>query len=75
MFVVDDDSVRNALARLVRSAGYRVETFGSATAFRDRVGSNTCPACLILDVQLPHVSGLELQRKLAAALPVIFVTG
>jgi FixJ family two-component response regulator len=76
VFVVDDDeSVCRALARLIQSAGYRVETFGSARAFLDRVRADTCPACLVLDIQLPDLSGLELQRELHAALPIIFITG
>jgi FixJ family two-component response regulator len=76
VFVVDDDdSVRRALARLIQSAGYRVETFGSAHAFLDRMRADICPACLVLDIQLPDLSGLELQRELNAALPIIFITG
>ncbi|WP_341317734.1 response regulator [Paraburkholderia sp. IMGN_8] len=76
VFVVDDDdAVRRALARLIQSAGYRVETFGSARAFLDRMRADTCPACLVLDIQLPDLSGLELQRELNAALPIIFITG
>lgn len=76
VFVVDDDdSVCRALARLIQSAGYRVATFGSARAFLDSVRADTCPACLVLDIQLPDLSGLELQRELDAALPIIFITG
>ncbi|MGF6901440.1 response regulator transcription factor [Paraburkholderia sp. GAS348] len=76
VFVVDDDeSVCRAFARLIQFAGYRVETFGSARAFLDRIRAETCPACLILDIQLPDVSGLELQRELNAAMPIIFITG
>ncbi|MFM0221723.1 response regulator transcription factor [Paraburkholderia dipogonis] len=76
VFVVDDDdSVCRALARLIQSAGYGVETFGSARAFLGRVCTVNTPACAVLDVQLPDLSGLELQRELNAALPVIFVTG
>ncbi|RDJ98010.1 response regulator transcription factor [Paraburkholderia lacunae] len=76
VFVVDDDdSVRRGLARLIQSAGYRVETFGSARAFLDRIDSVTGPACVVLDVRLPDLTGLELQRELKGALPVIFITG
>jgi FixJ family two-component response regulator len=76
VFVVDDDdSVCRALARLIQSAGYRVETFGSARAFLDSMRADSCPACLVLDIQLPDLSGLELQRELDAALPIIFITG
>ena len=76
VFIVDDDdSVRRALARLIQSAGYRVETFDSAHEFLDRMRANTSPACLVLDIQLPDLSGLELQRELNAAFPIIFITG
>lgn len=76
VFVVDDDeSVCRALARLIQSAGYPVETFGSARAFLDRMPVDVCPACVVLDIQLPDLSGLELARELDAALPVIFITG
>jgi FixJ family two-component response regulator len=75
VFVVDDDdSVCRALARLIHSAGYRVETFGSAIAFLNRMPVETDPACVVLDVQLPDLNGLELQKKLNATLPVIFLT-
>lgn len=76
VFIVDDDpSVRRALARLVRLAGYRAESFDSARAFLAAADPTNCPACLLLDLQLPDVSGLELQRELNAALPIIFITG
>jgi FixJ family two-component response regulator len=76
VFVVDDDdSVCRAFARLIQSAGYRVETFGSARAFLDRMPADACPACLVLDIQLPDLSGLELARELDESLPIIFITG
>jgi FixJ family two-component response regulator len=76
VFVVDDDeSVRAALARLIRSAGYQVETFGLASTFLDRISQCTSTACVVLDIQLPDLNGLELQRRLDTALPVIFLTG
>jgi FixJ family two-component response regulator len=79
VFIVDDDdAVRRALARLLGAAGYRVETFASARAFMERGQIDTGPACLILDVQLPDASGLELQHALQASydtLPIIFITG
>ncbi|MGF6754962.1 response regulator transcription factor [Paraburkholderia sp. GAS334] len=76
VFVVDDDdSVRIALGRLIRSAGYQVEMFDSARAFLQRAGTVTCPACVVLDIQLPDLNGLELQRELNVSLPVIFITG
>jgi FixJ family two-component response regulator len=78
VFVVDDDeSVRGALARLVRSAGTRVEVFASTQAFLDRLPVDA-PSCLILDVRLPGGGGLDLQRRLAEAnteIPIVFITG
>jgi len=78
VFVVDDNaSMRDALGRLIRSAGLRVATFSSAEEFLQRKRPEA-PACLVLDVRMPGMSGLELQRELAAAnnrIPVIFITG
>lgn len=78
VFVVDDDpSIRDALRMLIRSVGLCVQTFGSARQFLDGQRPDL-PACLVLDVQLPGLSGLDLQRELAAAgvqLPIIFITG
>jgi FixJ family two-component response regulator len=78
VFVVDDDpSIRDALTSLIRSVGLRVETFESARAFLIRQPSDA-PGCLVLDVRLPGLSGLDLQRELAAAqitMPIIFITG
>lgn len=78
VFIVDDDrSVREALSALFRSVGLRVELFGSALEFLDgRRGDN--PGCLVLDVRLPGLSGLDFQTQLAASgihLPIIFMTG
>jgi FixJ family two-component response regulator len=76
VFVVDDDaSVRRALARLIQSSGYRVETFASAREFLARAITAACPACLVLDVRLPDLDGLQLQRELGGTFPVIFITG
>ncbi|SMG59473.1 response regulator transcription factor [Paraburkholderia susongensis] len=76
VFVVDDDdSVRIALARLIRSAGYRVEVFASAGEFLATASLAACPSCLVLDVQLPDIDGLQLQRELDGACPIIFITG
>src|SRR5579864_1884438 len=76
VFVVDDDdSVRTALARLIRSAGYRVEVFASASEFLATASLAACPSCLVLDVQLPGINGLQLQRELGGACPIIFITG
>ena len=78
VFVVDDDSsIRDALTSLIRSVGLRVEAFESAQAFLSRPRPDA-PGCLVLDVRLPGLSGLDLQRELAAAqvtLPIIFITG
>jgi FixJ family two-component response regulator len=78
VFVVDDDaSVRESLRRLISSVGFRVEVFPTAQAFL-RARRPDAPGCLVLDVRLPGLSGLDLQRELAdtdAALPIIFLTG
>jgi len=76
VFAVDDDSsMREALSRLFRSIGMRVRIFASAEEFL-AFSRPDAPACLVLDVRLPGLSGLELQRKLAdVAIPIIFITG
>lgn len=77
VFVVDDDHrVREALSRLISSVGLEVATFGSAAEFMQSEKPDA-PACLVLDLQLPGTSGLELQRDLAAgdAPPIISITG
>jgi FixJ family two-component response regulator len=78
VFVVDDDeSVRNSLRRLLMSVGLAVEVFPSAQAFLDSARSDF-PGCLVLDVQLPGLSGLDLQTELAdtdTTLPIVFLTG
>ncbi|MCW7540848.1 response regulator transcription factor [Aquabacterium sp. A7-Y] len=78
VFVVDDDrSMRDALGALVRSVGLQVETFADAQRFLQHPRPDT-PACLVLDVRLPGLSGLDLQRELTARgeyLPIIFMTG
>jgi FixJ family two-component response regulator len=78
VFVVDDDaSVREALERLVRSAGLRVEAFASAEEFLTRPRPDA-PSCLLLDVQLPNLDGLDLQRRMVdakAEIPIVFITG
>ena len=78
VFVVDDDeSIREALRNLIRSVGLRVETFASATEFLlSKLPDSS--SCLVLDVRLPGLSGLDLQRELAEAqihTPIIFITG
>jgi FixJ family two-component response regulator len=78
VFVIDDDpSVRDAIKSLIRSVGMHVETFASAQEF---LASNRpdVPACLVLDVRMPGLSGLDLQREMVDAgirIPVIFITG
>jgi FixJ family two-component response regulator len=78
VFVIDDDeSIREALKDLIESVGLHVETFTSAQQFLQSQRANA-PGCLVLDVRLPGLSGLDLQRQLAAAnihTPIIFVTG
>jgi FixJ family two-component response regulator len=78
VFVVDDDeSVQEALASLVRSAGLRVEVFASAHAFLSRPPVDA-PSCLVLDVRLQGASGLDLQRRLTelnTEIPIVFITG
>jgi FixJ family two-component response regulator len=77
VYVVDDDeSVRRALQRLLHSAGLRARTFPSATEFLDS-GSREEDACLIADIRMPGLGGLDLQRELLAegsTIPVIFIT-
>ena len=78
VFVVDDDtSVRGALSNLIRSVGLRAEVFASASEFLSGNRPDV-PSCLILDVRLPGVSGLDFQAELARAniqIPIIFITG
>ena len=78
VFVVDDDpGLRQSLARLIRSAGMEVKTFASPQELLDQ-GPPPGPGCLILDVHLPGLNGLELQQELAArkiCTPIIFITG
>ena len=78
VFVVDDDvSVRESLELLIRSGGWHAETFASAQAFLDRP-RRLVPSCLVLDVSMPGLNGLELQKRIAADrpdMPIIFITG
>ena len=80
VFLVDDDqSVRRALTRLVKSAGYAVQAFDSGRAFIEFWRSTSQgAACLVLDVRMPGLTGMDLQRELQATnavLPVVFITG
>ena len=76
VFVVDDDpSVRRAIKRLIGSVGLRVELFGSPQEFINR--RPDAPSCLVLDIRLPGISGLDFQRELAHSgihIPIIFIT-
>ena len=77
VFVVDDDyRVREALTRLISSVGLQVAAFGSASEFLESEKPDV-PACLILDLELPDISGLELQQELAVgdAPPIVIITG
>ncbi|HSY65463.1 MAG TPA: response regulator transcription factor [Terriglobales bacterium] len=78
VFVVDDEeSIRKALDSLIRSVGLTVQLFGSAQEFLQAKRLDV-PSCLILDVRLPGISGLDFQRKLAESkifIPIVFITG
>ena len=78
VFVVDDDAaMRQSLSNLIRSVGLRVEAFASAQEFL-RSKRPDVPGCLVLDVRLPGLSGLDLQKRIAEAdieIPIIFITG
>jgi FixJ family two-component response regulator len=78
VFVVDDDaSVREALGGLIRSAGWKVELFASAREFLARARADA-PCCLVLDLQLPDLSGLDLQRQMTDEqheIPIVFISG
>jgi FixJ family two-component response regulator len=76
VFIVDDDEgVRCALARLLRASGYHVESFDSPDALLNRADLASVPTCLILDLQMPGMTGLEVQRNLDQLLPIVFLTG
>jgi FixJ family two-component response regulator len=78
VFIVDDDSsVLKSLSRLINSAGFQAETFASPKEFLAQQKAST-PSCLVLDVSMPELNGLELQEALAGMgnpLPIIFITG
>ena len=78
VFVVDDDAlIRDSLKQLVKSVGLQVETFSSTQAFLDTELPDT-PSCLILDIRMPGLSGLDLQDELVKrriSIPIIFITG
>ena len=78
VFIVDDDaSVGKALGRLLRCAGYEVEVFNAAAQYLAR-SAPQLPACLVVDIRMPGMTGVELQRRIAGtqlALPIVFITG
>ena len=78
VFVVDDDiSVRESLQGLIGCAGWQTEVFASAEEFLERPRPNV-PSCLVLDITLPHLNGLQLQKQIASDridMPIIFITG
>jgi FixJ family two-component response regulator len=78
VFIVDDDAwVRESLETLIQDQGWQPETFASAQEFLDRPRVST-PSCLVLDISLPGLNGLELQKRVAAErtdMPIIFITG
>jgi FixJ family two-component response regulator len=77
--VVDDDElVRDGLSRLLRSQGYAVRTFSSATAFLERRSEPAGPTCVVLDLMMPGKTGLELQDELksrSSKVPIVFISG
>lgn len=79
VFVVDDDaSVRRGLARLLKAAGYQVEMCSSAEEFLDSGRHQQSPACLVLDLRMPGLTGMDLQARLQAIqspLAIVFITG
>ncbi len=80
VFLVDDDaSVRRALTRLIKSAGHHVQTFASAREFLGTTrGVEEAAGCLVLDVRMPGLTGMDLQRELQTknrSLPIVFITG
>jgi FixJ family two-component response regulator len=76
VFIVDDDEhLRCALARLLRASGYHVEVLESPESLLQRTDLTSTPACVVLDLQMPGLTGLELQRKLNQLLPIVFLTG
>jgi FixJ family two-component response regulator len=75
--VDDEESVRKALGRLIRSAGFDVEIFSSGIDFLRAVGQRR-PSCVVLDLRMPHVNGFDVQRTLRemdVGLPVVIITG
>jgi two-component system response regulator FixJ len=78
VILVDDDaSVRKALQRLIRAAGYEVQSFADAASYLERPAPSR-PACIVLDIRMPAMTGFDLQSAIAGtsrSLPVVFITG
>jgi FixJ family two-component response regulator len=78
VYIVDDDiSVRESVEVMVEESGWRTEAFASAREFLDRTRSG-CPCCLVLDISLPDLNGLEVQRRVSderMEMPIVFITG
>ena len=78
VFIVDDDeAVRSSLRMLIRSVGLQARAFGLAHEFLDAYGPDL-PGCIVLDVRMPGMSGMEMQQELnrrGATIPVVFITG
>jgi FixJ family two-component response regulator len=79
VFLVDDDpSIRKGLGRLLKSAGHTIETFGSAQEFLEADPRCEGPACLVLDIKMPGLTGLDLHQEMLKreyAMPIVFITG
>jgi FixJ family two-component response regulator len=79
VYVVDDDAaVRKSLVRLLKSAGYRAESFASADEFVECRKRNPLPGCVLLDIRMPGIDGLQLQQEMINStheIPIIFITG
>lgn len=80
VYVVDDDpSVRKGLSRLITSVGFNVAAFASAREFLDTRKAGSCPKCVVLDVRMPGLSGLDMQEELTKRgkyiMPIIFISG
>jgi FixJ family two-component response regulator len=79
VYVVDDDaSVREALKSLIDSAGWQPETFASGEEFLSRTRTDAAPSCLVLDLVLPDINGLDVQKRVAVdrtGMPIVFISG
>jgi FixJ family two-component response regulator len=76
--VDDEESVRKALARLIRAAGFQVETYASGSDFLQSVQQHRRPHCVVLDLRMPHVNGFHVQQALTDSgtnVPIVIITG